>query len=132
MKSTVYTKPSIMNMLVRTGHAFVAAEGKDPAEAGAELADYIRKGNLDDYELELIAQLVTGYWRREQNGSPGVSTLKKQAAVDEYYKRAARYGRGCAAIAKDEVACEFNITGSQLKHWITWANGRKRIPVPTR
>jgi hypothetical protein len=115
-----------MNMLVRTGHAFVAAEGKDPAEAGAELADYIRKGNFDDAELELIAQLVTGYWRREQNGRPGVSALQKTAAVDEYYKRAAEYGQGGAARAKDEVAREFDITESQLKHWITWANGRQK------
>jgi hypothetical protein len=115
-----------MNMLVRTGHAFVAAEGKDPAEAGAELADYIRKGNFDDAELELIAQLVTGYWRREQNGSRSVSRLQKKAAVDEYYKRAAEYGRGHAARAKIEVAREFDITESQLTHWITWVNGKQK------
>jgi hypothetical protein len=126
MKSTFSTKPSIMNMIVRAGHAFVAAEGKDPTEAGADLADYIRKGNFDDSELELIAQLVTGYWRREQNGRPGVSALKKKEVVDEYNKRAQEYGRGGAARAKNEVAREFDIKETQLKHWITWENGKQK------
>jgi hypothetical protein len=121
-----------MNMLVRAGHAFVAAEGKDPVLQGAELADYIRKGNLDQGELELIAQLVTGYWRREQNGAPGVSTLKKLNAVNAYKARLAELGRGGAAKAMAEIATEFGVRPSAFKHWITWANARAQNSVPTR
>ncbi|MEI4261913.1 hypothetical protein [Roseovarius sp. D0-M9] len=93
MKSVFSSKPTshlFSNMLVRAGHAFVAAEGKDPTEAGAELADYIRKGDLDQNELDLIAELVTGYWRREQNGAPHISASKKELIVKEYKERSAR------------------------------------------
>lgn len=125
-------KPSIMNILVRAGHAFVAAEGKDPVVQGAELAEYIRKGNLDQGELELIAQLVTGYWRREQNGAPGVSSSKKLNAVKAYKDRVRQCKRGGAKKLKSEIADEFGITVSQLKNWITWANAREQKLVPTR
>ena len=122
----VRTKPSIMNMLVRAGHAFVAAEGKDPVAEGAALADYIRKGNLDQGELELIAQLVMGYWRREQKGGARVSPAKKRAVVKVYKDRVVQCKRGGAKKVKAEIAREFNITEGQLKHWITWVNGRAK------
>ena len=53
-----------INLVVRAGHAFVAAKGKDPAKEGAALAEYLLSERpLGADERQLLAELVTGLWR---------------------------------------------------------------------
>jgi hypothetical protein len=115
-----------MNMLVRAGHAFVAAEGKDPTKEGAELAAWLRSGQpIDENERELLAQLVTGYWRRPPSGRPR-STRQIQQIADAYQRRKAEYGRGGATAAKQDTAQEFGISVADVTRCNTEANKRRR------
>jgi hypothetical protein len=59
----------ITPLIVKAGRSFVSAKGKDPAEEGAELAEFLRSDEpIGKEERDLLAQLVTGECRANWAG----------------------------------------------------------------
>lgn len=114
-----------INLVVRAGHAFVAAKGKDPAKEGAALAEYLLSERpLGADERQLLAELVTGLWRSgagRKEISPGnpkvvevVAALRKLEA------------EGCKKeAAKMRVAADFGISRATVENYEQMTRGRE-------
>ena len=106
-----------MNLVARAGYGFVAAKGKNPADEGAALAEYLRSSRpLGEVERQLLAELVMGDWRNTAGrksvyaGSPRVvkivEALRKLEA-DGWKKEA----------AKLQVASDFGVSRGTVENY---------------
>jgi hypothetical protein len=89
----------------RAGRALTASKGQNPEEAGLALANLLRSGaELGPGEREMLAELVTGQWRRRV-GPPSRAGERRRvreavAALRDHYASKGE-GRSLAACAEE-------------------------------
>ena len=110
---------AVANMIIRAGRAFRAAEGKDPEIEGADLADWL----LSDAEItkgdrEMLAELVTGQWRRKTKASSAVGSQRVQEILAYYHERVGEYGPRQKKNAKADTIARFGIKLRRLNDYI--------------
>ena len=116
----------IIELVARAGGGFIAAKGKDPAVEGAPLAKWL----LSDAEIkpgdrELLAELVTGQWRRSRRRSYGVGSERNQKILAFYHEREAHYGARQKYNAKSDTEDKFGINRTTLQTLLREERERK-------
>ena len=113
MKKGHVGSSQVTSLVVRAGQAFIKAKGKDPEIEGKPLADWLRSGEqIGEMERELLAQLVTGEWRKLK-GRPAVKGSGHSNVQDiakRYRTLQAEYGPRKSLAAKQDTAEEFSVS----------------------
>jgi len=103
-----------MNAIALAGRAFVAAKGKDPIIEGAELAKHLLSDRpLSRGERKLLAELVTGEWRRPAGRTqltPSTPIVKDVVARLRWLKKEG----WLTEAAKAQVSSEFGVKRSTI------------------
>lgn len=118
---------NLIQLVARAGRAFRACEGLDPVVEGAALAEWLRSGaEIGAVERELLAELVTGEWRRPQ-GAPKRKGAGHQDAIAivQYYLQALNNSRG-PKDAKHETANSFGISERTVERYLEEGDARNR------
>lgn len=123
------SRNNVAPMIVRAGHAFVAAKGKDPAEEGAKLAEFLRSDEpIGKEERELLAQLVTGNWRnrkgRPERFGPGHACAI--ALVSDYRRRIAENGPNGEEAAAQDTAKDFGVKTRTVRRYAKETRDREK------
>ena len=105
------------NLVARAGRAFVAAKGKNPAEEGAALAEYLRSSRpLGEDERESLAQLVTGDWRNPTGRKNVTASNPRVIKVVEALRKLVVDGCQIEA-AKMQVASDFRVSRGTVENY---------------
>jgi hypothetical protein len=120
------SKKHITPLVVRAGRGFRAAEGKDPAIEGAALAEWLRSGaEIGEADRELLAQLVTGEWRRSAGGeSVNAGQEVVQNVVFELRQRVEKGEKKEAA--KEAVAQEYGVSRATVENYERMVKDREK------
>jgi hypothetical protein len=116
-----------MNMLVRAGRAFRAAQGKDPQIEGRDLAEWLRSGaEIGEAERELLAELVTGEWRQSKGrpNRPGPGSTRASEIVAFYTMRNDDLGPRLTKQALHETAKKFGESDRTIERYLEEARSR--------
>lgn len=105
----------------RAGAAFVAAKGKDPTIEGADLAELLLSGaEIGPFEREMLAELVTGEWRRRPGEAGKARELHPESTVVRMIVSSLRDKVACGIqkeAAKLEVADSYNVSRSTVEKY---------------
>jgi hypothetical protein len=119
----------ITPLIVKAGRSFVSAKGKDTAEEGAELAEFLRSDEpIGKEERELLAQLVTGDWRNRK-GRPeriGPGHAYAIALVSDYRRRIAENGPNGEEAAAQDTAKHFGETTRTVRRYAKETRDREK------
>lgn len=108
---------AFFHAIIRAGHAFVAAKGKDPEKEGAELAAYLLSDKpLGPSERAMLADLVLGQWRRRPGAQPVTAGTPDVQEVVKALRARVEAGEKKEA-AKTAVAEAFGISRSAVENY---------------
>lgn len=118
---------NIIHMIVKAGRAFRAVEDLDPEEEGAPLADWLRSGaEIGPAERELLADLVTGEWRRSR-GAPNRKGPGHAESIEivQYYSEVLK-AKSVRKIAKYETSEKFGISERTVERYLEESEARDK------
>lgn len=105
----------------RAGAAFVAAKGKNPTIEGADLAELLLSGaEIGPGEREMLAELVTGQWRRGAGEAGKARELHPESKVVLEIVSSLRdkvAGGIKKEAAKSEVAASFCVSRATVENY---------------
>ena len=114
MKSDDTCEAGFMNAISLAGRAFVAAKGKDPTIEGAELAKRLLSDHpLSKGQRKLLAELVTGEWRRRAGRTQLTPSTPIVKDVVARLRELKEEGWPIEA-AKKQVSSEFGVKRSTI------------------
>ncbi|WP_294609349.1 hypothetical protein [uncultured Roseovarius sp.] len=118
----------IIGLVARAGRAFMAAKGKDPEIEGKPLAEFLLSDeHIGPYERELLAELVTGEWRRPKGRPKGVGPGHIYAVllVSDYRRRVSEYGPNGEEAAAQDTAIKFGVSTRTVRSYVREARKRE-------